>query len=312
MRTALSGRMGILAAALLAGATAASAQTPLGGEITSSVTLTSAGNPYVVSSDLIVRNGAVLTFQAGVVVRFGPGASLIVENGALRVTGAPAARAVFTSVLDMPGGQPAPGDWGFVRFLDGTVDATTRLEQLDVRFGQGITIQGASPALESVAIDSEAGPAISIDLASFPTGSGDSATNCALNAILVASGEMTARGAWSLKGIPYVLEGPVSIGAAPSITGVQPVDVERDSATAVSISGLRLDGTTAIAFAGTGVTGQVLLGGTTSAVPVLVNVDPAAPLGTRTFTLDAAAGLTGSGSVTIRIVPGTPVIQSLD
>src|SRR6266850_7453237 len=157
-----------------------------------------------------------------------------------------------------------------------------------------------------------AGPAISIDLASFPTGSGNSASNNVLNAILVASGEMTAQGSWRLKGIPYVLEGPVSIGAAPAISGVTPVNVEQDSATPASIAGLRLDGSTGVAFSGTGVTGQILLGGTATSLPVLIVVDPAAPLGTRSFTVDAAAGLTSSGAVIVNVLPRTPVIQSLN
>ncbi|HEU4400467.1 MAG TPA: IPT/TIG domain-containing protein, partial [Candidatus Polarisedimenticolia bacterium] len=300
----------VLISALL-GVGAARADASLGGEVRADLTLDAAGGPYLVTSDLIVRQGATLTLQPGVVVRLAAGVSLIVEDGALRVLGAPGARVLITSATDVAGGTPAPGDWGFLRFLGGANDALTRLDQVDLRYGQGVTIQAASPRLDATDIEFMAGPAIRIDLDSFPAGSGNSASHNGLNVVSVAPGEMTGSGAWTLTGIPYYLEGPVTIGRAPSISGVTPLTFEQDSATPASIAGRRLDGSTQVAFSGTGVTAQVLLGGTETALPVLISVDPAAPLGSRTFTVDAAAGLTPSGSIIINIVPGTPVVQSV-
>ena len=146
--------LGLLALLLAAMAQApARADTPIGGEITAPLTLTAAGSPYLVTSDLVVRGGATLTIEAGVVVRFAPGTGLLVESGALRALGAPGARILLTSQADTAGGTPSPGDWGFLRFLGGTSDALTVLDQVDVRYGQGVTLQAASPRFDSVAIE---------------------------------------------------------------------------------------------------------------------------------------------------------------
>ncbi len=286
------------------------AETPIGGAIVTDQTLLLADSPFRITSDLTVQLNATLTIEAGVVVYVDPGVNIIVEAGALRALGEAGQRVVITSSSVVDTGTPAAGDWGTLLFLDGTDDAQTLLRETDVRFGQGISIQSASPALENVAIEWMAGAAIDIDLASFPTGSGNSASNCGLNAIRVASGEMTAQGDWSLTDIPYLVEGVVSIGAAPTITGVVPPNLVPDSTAAITIQGTRLDGATDVTFSGTLVSGPLTGGGSTT-TNVLVTVDPQAAFGPRTFVVDAAAGLTTSGAVTLNIVAGTPILDQL-
>jgi hypothetical protein len=74
---------------------------------------------YVVSEDIVVREGMTLTFLPGTVVRFEPYAGIVVR-GALVCTGEPTAPVVFTSADDRPSSegpraQPQPFDWNGIR-----------------------------------------------------------------------------------------------------------------------------------------------------------------------------------------------------
>ena len=80
------------------------------------------GDLYVVRDDLTISNGATLTVEPGVIVKFAMGKSLIVNRGgALSAIGTRAQPIVFTSVKDDANGgdtngdgalsTPQPGDW---------------------------------------------------------------------------------------------------------------------------------------------------------------------------------------------------------
>jgi hypothetical protein len=199
-------------------ASAASASTPVAGAITQDAHWTVANSPYVLSGDVTVENVAHLTIDAGVVVALNAAASLHIVSGSLAAQGTSAQPVVFTSTNDLAGSNVAAhaGDWVSLRFEDGTIDAATTLTHVTIRYGAGVVIRSASPTLNYVEITDQAGPAISLDLASSPLGTGLTAARNQVNGILVPQGAITADVAWRLKGIPYVVQhGILDVGLPP-------------------------------------------------------------------------------------------------
>lgn len=96
-----------------------STSTNVSGIISSDTTWTVELSPYIVTGNVMVSNGATLTIEPGVSVRFDNGKSLQV-NGTLIAKGTPTNKITFTS--NQP--SPAPGDWGYLLFTDTSVDAT--------------------------------------------------------------------------------------------------------------------------------------------------------------------------------------------
>jgi len=193
-----------------------SAQSSVAGPITSNTTWSTTGSPYTVTADVTIANGATLTVQPGVTVRFAAGTALTVSAGALDARGLATNRIVFTSVRDVDGSVAAAGDWAGIRFLDGTLDAATRLDHADVRFGRGLLVTSASPALSNIQLTSNQGPAISLDLESSPVGRGLSASGNTVNGIVVPAGDIRGSVRWGLVGIPYVVaDGDVAVGLPP-------------------------------------------------------------------------------------------------
>ena len=193
----------LLAALLLAcPATAPLAATTVSGPIAVNTLWRAQDGPFDVAADLIVVGGAVLTVEAGTQIFMRPGTSLSVQQGALRALGTAAAPVLITSQRNQASDTPAPGDWGHLRFLDGTSDGATRLEHVVIRYGGGVTIERASPSLNYLRLEHNSGPAIAMDLASSPAGTGLTAEGNALDAILVPAGEVVDDVVWGLVGIP--------------------------------------------------------------------------------------------------------------
>lgn len=134
------------------------AQTTVGGAITTPTTWTSTGGPYIVTSDITVENGAMLTIDAGVEVRFGAGLGLTVgvgatSKGTLDVNGTAADPVEFVSDAT----SPAAGDW--LGLVFSTHDAGSTIEHATVRHAGGgvantgaIQINYATPTLTSVTV----------------------------------------------------------------------------------------------------------------------------------------------------------------
>ena len=88
--------------------------TDVGGPITINTTWTLSGSPYVVSADILVVADVFLTIEAATTVKFGNGASIIVD-GTLVAKGNSSSLITFTSNAS----SPAPGDWGSIRTRTG-------------------------------------------------------------------------------------------------------------------------------------------------------------------------------------------------
>lgn len=189
--------------------------TDVGGSIVVDTRWTAAQSPYEVLADIGIDNDATLTIDPGVIVRMAPGTRFTVNRGALLAKGSAEAPIVFTSGLDRAGTAAAAGDWGPLQFADGTIDASTGLDFVQVKYGRGIAITAASPSLDRVSLLDNAGAAISIDLQSSPIGNYLEASGNDINGILVPPGTVTGQVRWGLAGIPYVVaEGIVRVGQA--------------------------------------------------------------------------------------------------
>lgn len=289
---------------LLAWQVVACAATSVSGTLDINSTWTAAQSPYVVDADVIIGNAAVLAIEPGVRVVMNLGTNLIVKNGSLRAKGTPTDPIVITSAKDIPGGAPAAGDWGQVVFLDQTNDANTLLEWMQIRFGQGLRLEQSSPTLNNLLLQNNAGPAISMDLKSSPSGVGLQAVGNTINGISVPAGEIADSVQWRLRGIPFVLTlGEVSVGAKPTITGIVPAEIQQGQTLDAMISGERLAGVEHVAFDSAGLTPTLNAGANDIGIPVRLVADAALPLGKVAFEAQTAAGK-------VRYEPGITIIAA--
>lgn len=286
----------------------AQAATPVSGPITANTTWALAQSPFEVTADVSVANGATLNIEAGAVVYFDAGANLIVSNGALNARGTAGQPITFTSVLDTATGAPAPGNWGQIRFLSGTSNAAI-MEYAQVRYGQGISVQSASPTFNYLQISQNLGAAITVDLNASPAGVGNQATGNTLNGISVPAGDLTGTVTWGIKGIPYVVSsGVVSVGTSPVVSSITPSNLQQSLAVDATISGSRLTGADAILFDSAGIIGTVSAGGNDTSVPVHITVSAAQPLGSVPFSLRTAAGW-ARYAAGVSVIPLKPTIS---
>ncbi|MCF6260340.1 MAG: right-handed parallel beta-helix repeat-containing protein [Gammaproteobacteria bacterium] len=112
------------------------------GIISEHTTWTSA-DVHLITSDVTVNPGIVLTIAPGTVVKFNAGRRLHI-NGAINAVGAGSNRITFTSYRDDSAGGDTngngpdfgqPGDWGSIRFGDSVTESLTQFENVDVRYG---------------------------------------------------------------------------------------------------------------------------------------------------------------------------------
>lgn len=283
------------------------AATSVSGSITASTTWSTSQSPYLVTADVTIDNAATLTIQPGVVVNVGAGANLIVNSGALNATGTTATPIVITSYRDVasPNPAPAPGDWGQIKFLAGTLSAATTLDHVTVKYGTGMVVTGASPALNNLTLLNNSGPAISIDLNASPTGSGLSASGNGLNGISVPAGVMLGNVSWALRGIPYVVTGALSVGQPPSADSIAPNSVAQGSSVDALISGSRLTNPESVSVANAGVTATLQAGAADTSIPVRITATANAPLGTTNVTVQVAAGIV---TIPLNVLPPSVIL----
>lgn len=116
------------------------AQTNVGGIISNNTTWDVLASPYIVTSNVLINSGVILTIEEGVTVKFNTGKSLQ-NKGTIIARGTSSNRIIFTSNQV----TPTPGDWGGIDFSNETVDASydingryssgTILEYADILYG---------------------------------------------------------------------------------------------------------------------------------------------------------------------------------
>ena len=288
------------------------AATMVSGAVTTNTTWSLAQSPFQVTADVVIQNGAILTIEPGVSVLFDAGKNLTVGIGSLNARGTAGQPITFTSSLDQAGSTPAAGDWGQIRILDASNDATTVVEHADIRYGQGITVQSASPTFNYLKLSNNLGAAISIDLASSPKGVGNQATGNTLNGVSVPAGDVLGTVTWGIKGIPYVVEaGVVSVGTSPAISTLNISEIQQGETLNAIIAGTRLTGAQSVSFSKTGITAIVQSGATDASVPIQLNAGVNSVLGLSDIVLQVAAGrpnLIGA----LQIIQPQPTVTSLN
>ncbi|HPE33766.1 MAG TPA: right-handed parallel beta-helix repeat-containing protein [Bacteroidales bacterium] len=106
------------------------AQTNIGGSVYSNTTLPLSGSPYIVTSNLTVENGATLTVNAGVELKFTSGKYLYVYGNIV------ANEATFTS----NNATPAIGDWKFIQIGSTSHQGNATFDNCTFEYGEKIYV----------------------------------------------------------------------------------------------------------------------------------------------------------------------------
>ena len=199
-----------------------------GGEMRSSGTWENTDIVYSVLAPITVKEGATLSVEAGVMVKFGDNAYFDVY-GTFRAIGTDEHRVTFTSIKDDAiGGDtngdegssaPSAGDWTMIRFRDTSNDASSIVKHAIIRYAGehnknrfgAIHLESASPTIANNVITDNFWHAISADVHSFPSVSGNELLRNLGNGLEIRSGEMRTSGAWANTDIAYVVTGPVTV-----------------------------------------------------------------------------------------------------
>ncbi len=270
---------------------ATAAPLTVSGTITSVTTWGGVSNPVYVTADIIIQNGAQLNIQAGTIVYVSAGANIIVQNGALNAAGTSVSPIIFTSNLVDQGLPASPGSWGQIRFLDATDDANTALQYVTIRYGQGVSVNSASPTFNNLSLENNAGAAITIDLASSPGGKGNQAIGNGINAVVVPAGEILGNVVWGINGIPYLVQsGTVAVGQRPTLAALTPSAISPGDSINATLSGTRLGGVESVVFDNPGLSATIQSGATPTSVPLQITAAAGAAVGISGLTAQVAAG----------------------
>ena len=189
---------------------------------------------YVVTGNVVVKNPSVLLIEAGVVVKFTQWQGLFVD-GTLRVQGTADALVVFTSWKDDEYGgdsnndgamsAPTPGDWQAVTFREPSTHASgdSLIDHALFRYAGNyehygmhdvgtVHIESASPEVIHSTFENNAWYALSADMRSYPTVSGNVLLNNGGNGLEVRGSDTgDGSGIWNNTDIAYVVTGNVVV-----------------------------------------------------------------------------------------------------
>ncbi len=291
-------------------ALAAPAQTITGGAVGSDTVWRAAQSPYVVTGDILVQNGATLTIEAGTTVYMGADTRFTVQSGALKAIGTAQAPIKLTSQKLQNNQTPAPGDWQQLTFSTGITN-TTQLEYVQIEYGRGIVVIGASPTFNYLTINNNQGAAITVDLAASPSGVGNQASGNAQNAIVVPAGDINGSVTWGVRGIPYLVpSGTVSVGSSPVISAINLTEIQQGESISAVLSGSRLTGVLGTGVSATGVSASAQGGATDTDVPIKLTASSDAELGMRDVSLEVDAGRVSLEGA-LRVIRPRPVVTGL-
>lgn len=110
------------------------AQTNIGGSVYYNTQLPLSGSPYIVTSNLTIENGATLTIDAGVEVKFTSGKYLYVYGNIV------ADQTTFTS----NNATPVIGDWGYIQIGNSTYQGTGTFDNCTFEYAQKIYIESGT------------------------------------------------------------------------------------------------------------------------------------------------------------------------
>ena len=161
-------------------------ETELGGPVTTSTFLLAAKSPYLVTSPLVIEKGAVLSIQAGVVIRFKAGdTSLVVREGAIRAHGTASRPITMTSA----NAAPRPGDYTAAIRFEGGGQQPSVLQHVRIEYAAtAVQVKEGNPEISHAFIAHNLQSAIECAGKSAPKISYSTLTGHSNNAAVICSG----------------------------------------------------------------------------------------------------------------------------
>jgi hypothetical protein len=215
-------------------------------------TWSSSGNVHIVTCATTITG--TLIIQAGTIVKFNSGTSLIV-NGALRVLGTSGNPVYLTSYRDDAVGgdtdgdgganSPARGDWTRIQF-NASSGASSLIDYAVIRYGGynsagivygAVNLTSASPTIQNTTLTQNKYCAIAANVNSFPTLSGNTLTSNDANGLCLYGGTIGTNSTWDVTDTSYYVRDNIVIGIGSTLTVTPGVIVKFHSGRELDVNG---------------------------------------------------------------------------